>query len=212
MSANPLPSVITRRDIARLRILAELSAAGQLEFAALHHRLGRDPVFQGDVPLAPLLRALKKEGLISTTGGHPRRYCLRLVGRIELHALIQAASVELAQNISRGGPLAPSQHTAQRSPRPGSDIRRPAKPTSPQSALGSAHPPRAPPPITSRNSFTGSRGVVDFHASRGFHSKILMRFQGFGARLVLHDQPPDLRLSRPTDCRSGRTATCRLTS
>lgn len=152
MPSNPLPPGITRRDLARLRILAELNAAGQVELAALRQRLGRDHVFESEVPLANLLRALEEEGLISITGGHPRRYCLRMLGRIELHALIQTASVELAQRGSRTGPRTLGQDAAPRPPQPGFYARRHANPTSPDSAPGSAHPPRAPPPASSEAS------------------------------------------------------------
>jgi hypothetical protein len=208
MSSNPLPSVITRRDIARLRILAELNAAGPLDFVALVRKLGRDPAFQSEMPLDTLLRSLEAEGLVSTNGGRPRRYCLRLVGRIEFHALIQAVSVELARKLSH----------RPTSPRParGAELTgtrtRCTNPTSPLSALGSAHPPRAPPRATSETSSRVREAWAIPTPLTAFSSETPMRFQCSGVRLVSHDQPRDLRRSRAADCHSGRTAPCRIAS
>jgi hypothetical protein len=53
MSSRPPPSVITPRDLARLRVLAEISAAGPLEFSRLIRKFARGPAFDSDTPLAP---------------------------------------------------------------------------------------------------------------------------------------------------------------
>jgi DNA-binding PadR family transcriptional regulator len=100
MSSRPPPSVITPRDLARLRVLAEISAAGPLEFSRLIRKFARGPAFDSDTPLAPLLRTLEEDGLVRATSGHPRRYCLALLGRRELHALIQSTGIELARRLS----------------------------------------------------------------------------------------------------------------
>lgn len=145
MPSDIRPAAVTRRDLARMRVLAELNAGGQLALDALLRRLALDPAIERDEPLMDLLRELEHEGMV-TAAGHPRRYYLRLAGRIELHTLIKATSADLARRLSPSDPLQVSVRTAGRAmdteltaaPRPSAITR--------QAAPRSAQSPRAPPP------------------------------------------------------------------
>jgi hypothetical protein len=95
-----------------MRVLAELNAAGPLDFGALLRELARHRPSEDDIPLAPLLRALEDEGLVEATRGHPRRYLLRPSGRVELDRCLQNLRRELVQTLWRTGPLLAEQAEA----------------------------------------------------------------------------------------------------